>query len=294
MSYILDALNKQESDGKPAPSVLTQSSDHPRQRPWLAIAGLALLANAVIAGIWLWRSETPATPHRAAPTDAPAISMDSAPSQPPAGPVQHLQEQPVITFDAMPTPSVEPLTASRPALSQGVSRPGPQQAQITPAPSANSQLTITTQPGEVVISPPGSRPIIIAAENTATTTNGSPANSPELSTTATQSASVPPVEEARQVTQSELRETDPAGADSFVTFAELDGATRARFPQIEVSTHIYAEEADLRAVVFERRRLQEGDTIAGLPLVHITEAGLVVRFEGKLIELSVLDDWEGY
>ncbi len=156
--------------------------------------------------------------------------------------------------------------------------------------NTNEQLTITTQPGEVVISPPGSRPNIIEATAVAgePTEPPVPAGSFANRDTAAVAASTPVAAAPEPI------EHPPSNAAAFITFAELDGATRARFPEIEVSTHIYAEEADLRAVVFERRRLQEGDTIAGLPLVHITEAGLVVRFEGQLIELSVLDDWEGY
>jgi hypothetical protein len=57
------------------------------------------------------------------------------------------------------------------------------------------------------------------------------------------------------------------------------------------STHIYAEEADLRAIVVNGIRLQEGDRVENLRLEEITEEGAVFAFENQLVSVSVLETW---
>jgi hypothetical protein len=58
------------------------------------------------------------------------------------------------------------------------------------------------------------------------------------------------------------------------------------------STHIYAEDASLRAVVANGRRLTEGDSIQGVRLERITATGALVRFENYLVEIPVIADWQ--
>ncbi|MCR9277532.1 MAG: general secretion pathway protein GspB [Pseudomonadaceae bacterium] len=323
MSYILDALNKQEGEVQNTANQPGQFAVEPSKRSWLPVLALALIANAIIVGIWLWQKPAPeqaaqdntsrpatmsedtsaapqtaaqisAAPTLAAPTlAAPTLAAGADPVRQPdlAQRAEDSKDDAVTTFADMPTPDVEPLTATRPASS---ARPTPQAkppGAVASTANASDQLTITTQPGEVVISPPGARPIIIEEGVTSATETPTTENQAQtLSQALAPSLSQPP----EQIATPAATPREPANTPTFIQFAELDGATKARFPPIDVSTHIYAEDTDLRAVVFESRRLQEGDTIAGLPLLHITETGLVVRFEGKLIEISVLDDWEGY
>jgi general secretion pathway protein B len=73
--------------------------------------------------------------------------------------------------------------------------------------------------------------------------------------------------------------------------SSLPDAQRRRFPNLEFSTHIYADDADLRAIVVNGSRLEEGDRLQNLVLSQITEEGAVFRFEGQLVSVSVLDDW---
>ena len=86
----------------------------------------------------------------------------------------------------------------------------------------------------------------------------------------------------------------PAAAPgpTFVTLDELPTAARSRFPGIAFSTHIYAEDADLRAVVANGRRLQEGDSIRGLPIVAITPSGVRLAFERYEVEVPIVTDWD--
>ena len=72
----------------------------------------------------------------------------------------------------------------------------------------------------------------------------------------------------------------------------LPSAQRARFPELTFSTHIYADDADLRAIVVNGTRLEEGDRLENLSLSEITEDGAVFRFEDRLVLVSVLDGWD--
>jgi general secretion pathway protein B len=72
----------------------------------------------------------------------------------------------------------------------------------------------------------------------------------------------------------------------------MSDAARARFPELSFSTHVYAEDAGLRAVVVNGERLTEGDRLGNLRLTNITETGVVFRFENYLVSISVLDDWD--
>jgi hypothetical protein len=82
-----------------------------------------------------------------------------------------------------------------------------------------------------------------------------------------------------------------ASAAEAVPVSSLPDAQRRRFPNLEFSTHIYADDADLRAIVVNGSRLEEGDRLQNLVLSQITEEGAVFRFEGQLVSVSVLDDW---
>lgn len=64
----------------------------------------------------------------------------------------------------------------------------------------------------------------------------------------------------------------------------------ARVP--EFSTHVFADDPQLRAVTLDGRRLTEGDLISpGMRLLEITENGVVLDVDGKRIVFDVLQDW---
>lgn len=77
-----------------------------------------------------------------------------------------------------------------------------------------------------------------------------------------------------------------------VTLNELPAGARARFPGLSFSTHVYADDATLRALVVNGQRLSEGDRVGSLLLTEITEEGAVFGFEDYLVSISVLDSWE--
>jgi hypothetical protein len=60
----------------------------------------------------------------------------------------------------------------------------------------------------------------------------------------------------------------------------------------EFSTHVFADDPQLRAVTLDGRRLTEGQLIGpGMRLLEITESGVVLDYYGERIEFDVLQDW---
>jgi hypothetical protein len=77
-----------------------------------------------------------------------------------------------------------------------------------------------------------------------------------------------------------------------VSLEDLPSAVRRRLPGLAFSTHIYAEDADLRAVVANGRRLQEGDRIRGVEILEINEGGVLLAFEGYRVQVPMITDWD--
>jgi len=68
--------------------------------------------------------------------------------------------------------------------------------------------------------------------------------------------------------------------------------TPSTIPRLDISTHVYSEYPDLRAVTVNGRRYSEGDEILpGMWLVEITEGGIVIEYGGERSEVDVLDSW---
>jgi hypothetical protein len=74
--------------------------------------------------------------------------------------------------------------------------------------------------------------------------------------------------------------------------ADLPRDPKSRFPGLAFSTHVYAEDALLRAVVANGTRLQEGDRLNEVTVEEITEDGVVVAFENYLVEIPVIESWQ--
>jgi general secretion pathway protein B len=83
-----------------------------------------------------------------------------------------------------------------------------------------------------------------------------------------------------------------AAAPIKARLADLPASIRGRFPGLAFSTHIYAEDPSLRAVVANGRRLLEGDEIGGAAVQRITDNGVVMAFENYLVEIPIVADWE--
>ncbi len=77
------------------------------------------------------------------------------------------------------------------------------------------------------------------------------------------------------------------------TLADMPSLDRAGFPVLEFTTHIYADDADLRAVMVNGIRYREGEKFGPeTTLAHITETGVEVFYRDYAVELRVLQEWE--
>ena len=66
-----------------------------------------------------------------------------------------------------------------------------------------------------------------------------------------------------------------------------------RLPEIEITTHIFASDSDLRMVNINGVSRKEGDLVTNsLLLVEITEDGVVMNFEGYAYAMNILEDWQ--
>ena len=105
--------------------------------------------------------------------------------------------------------------------------------------------------------------------------------------------------EQRPVAAGTHRAAQPAVPDSArpperitARLSELPPTVRERFPGLVFSSHIFAEDPSLRAVVANGSRLVVGDAIGGARVEDITEEGVIVAFEDYLVDISVVADWQ--
>ena len=180
----------------------------------------------------------------------------------------------ILLWLFMPEP--EPASSLPPA-------PSPQHPAATPMEQTRLPAETTPRQGQSPVEPrPSSEPV------RQTPVNAAPAVSEPIQ---------PPVRNT-MAAESATGETI-IGPGSVATLAaepmpvsSLPAEQRRRFPDLEFSTHIYADDADLRAIVVNGTRLEEGDRLENLRLEEITEDGAVFRFENRLVSVSVLDAWD--
>ena len=85
-------------------------------------------------------------------------------------------------------------------------------------------------------------------------------------------------------------QTSPA--KPILPFAALSKTDRDLFPDIEFSTHIFAEDPELRTLIANGMRLREGEMLSeNTQLITITENGAVFLHAGNMIKIPVLQEW---
>ncbi len=155
MSYILDALKKNQAEQQQAGMTVGLSSPPPAQRavnPWLVVVGIGLLLNAGVL-TWYVLSDEPAVPATVALAPAtaaqPAPVQQTLPSpQPPAPtpapvPATGAQPAPVST---LPVRQPSPPPTQTAAVTRQPTQPAPARASPPPPSTANAE-------GEFVIGP---------------------------------------------------------------------------------------------------------------------------------------------
>ncbi len=298
MSYILDALKKDEVEPTPAvavPPAYTPPTATPR-RWWPWVAGAAVVVNLGIAG-WLLLGSDGAKPVPNVVASNPQAKRELAirpptsertrqrTSQPlaqepaPAGStgmrasVESNAQPQVPTSSTLPrrTPVRERTEPTRPA------QPAPR-ATRAPAPAQNTSPPPVLAGGGRVLSPEQAAQLGIGGELMAKQTNAAPSNPrPNANQPASQSPSQPAAR--------------PSTIAKAITVAELPAAARSKFPSLEFSSHIFADDPSMRAVVVNDQRLTEGQQLGELILRSVTEDGVIFGFRSHLVVVSVVDLW---
>ncbi|MBT5726160.1 MAG: general secretion pathway protein GspB [Gammaproteobacteria bacterium] len=85
----------------------------------------------------------------------------------------------------------------------------------------------------------------------------------------------------------------PPAAGKTVDINDLPSQVIRRLPEIQITTHIFASDSDLRMVNINGVSRKEGDLVTNsLQLVEITEEGVVMNFEGYAYAMNILEDWQ--
>ena len=264
MSFILEAQKRDAANIDPDVAAQLAVEAHRASRwrwIWLGI-GAAVLANALIIGYFfspfgkdgVQRSdrETLSTPNS-------ARELVVRPRER-TGPTRPQQSRPSVATTA---------PANRPAAR-------PSRPQAAPASGAS-----TTSP------PPSGRGRVLTPEQAAALNIDLPEQPA--------AANVPaPAFETASATAAADPQPAPAAADSeaqVLTLADLSAADRADFPKLEFSTHIFADDPELRAVVVNSKRLAEGESIGEMVLRAVTEDGILVDYRGQRVAVSVVETW---
>jgi len=78
-----------------------------------------------------------------------------------------------------------------------------------------------------------------------------------------------------------------------VAVNDLPDQVIRRLPEIQITSHIYASDPDLRMVNINGVSRSEGDLLSNsLQLVEITEVGVVMNFEGYAYVMNIVEDWQ--
>lgn len=85
----------------------------------------------------------------------------------------------------------------------------------------------------------------------------------------------------------------PPTSGKTVDINDLPGHVMRRLPEIQITTHIFASDADLRMVNINGVSRKEGDLVtSSLRLVEITENGVVMNFEGYTYAKNIIEEWQ--
>ena len=85
----------------------------------------------------------------------------------------------------------------------------------------------------------------------------------------------------------------PPAAGKTVDINDLPSQVIRRLPEIQITTHIFASDSDLRMVNINGVSSKEGDLVtSSLQLVEITEDGVVMNFEGYAYAMNILEEWQ--
>jgi general secretion pathway protein B len=265
MSYILEALKKAERERQqgrsPGPTTVQEPGAAPHHPRWVWLLTAALLANAVLLGLF-WRRQIPerasAAPAQVVQAAAPASDAVRPTQAPPAAP-------PASAAGRVPVDEKKPegIAPRAPAVSDRIE---PAQAAL-PEPDATDASEPEEEPE------PAAPPQVPAFV---------PPPPPALAPKAPFPARLPK-EAAPAAAPLTVREP-PAAAPMLTAplMEQLPEAVRESLPAIRVDALLYAERPAERMVFIDGRRYREGDTVSeGLRIEEIRRDGVILSYKGE-------------
>ena len=274
MSFILEAQKRDAANVDPDVAAQLAVDAHRASRwrwIWLGI-GAAVLANVAIIGYFFNPFDKPAN-QRANPD---RLSSERSARELVVRPRER-------TGPTRPAPDAR-RTASAPAPSRP-NRPATARSQVAPDSTANTAAapSLGSSRGRV-LSPEQAAALNIDLPNQPATAS---VPAPAFESTGSAVAAEPeaPAPEPQPAAASQ------AADNRVLTLADLSPADRAAFPKLEFSTHIFADDPELRAVVVNSKRLAEGESIGEMVLRAVTEDGILVDYRGQRVAVSVVETW---
>ncbi len=266
MSYILEALKKAERERQqgrpPGPMTVQEPGAAPHHPRWVWLLTAALLANALLLGLF-WRRQIPdrasAAPTPVVQAVAPAAHAVRPTQAPPAAPpASAAARAPVDEKKPEGIGHRAPATSDRPEPAQAVlPEPEAADASDTPEPAEEREPTAPPQAPAFVPPPP-------------------PAPAPKAPFPA------PPPKQAAAAPQ--VVRAPPAAAPLLTAplMEQLPEAVRQSLPAIRVDALLYAERPAERMVFIDGRRYREGDTVSeGLRIEEIRRDGVILSYKGE-------------
>jgi general secretion pathway protein B len=102
----------------------------------------------------------------------------------------------------------------------------------------------------------------------------------------------PPVAEISIDEEDERPVAQSTGGAIPVSVTALPASIQRKIPDIQFSSHIYADDPSLRMVNINGKIVREGESVAdGISLVEISEGGVVLSYQNYRFEMSILRDW---
>jgi general secretion pathway protein B len=285
MSFILDAIAKSEQERRQQQAPDARSLAFPaaaparsrRTAPYL-LAGLLLLGSAILATVWIQSPRLLITPVGGSGGSAVPTAPEAA-GQPQA-PVESPDAQPAAPADTPEPVSAKPMLAdSAPVETVARAQSPVGEKVLTPAVDSAIEAPATDPPAE---STPGSAAIARSSEIDAGDSRlASLETDPEASGPGTPAAvqTSPPQTEAPRRRVSRL--------------SELPADVRRALPSVVFTGHLYSRNPRASYVfIDDGRQVVAGQQITDdLVLDEITPNGVVVEFQGYLIEVGVLQNW---
>ena len=272
MSYILEALKKDAADSDPVAATEYALQHQPAARSWLPwVILLALVLNAIVLA-WVFGPDLVTTTQRSEPAPE-SLSTPTATRDLRVRP--RSRTAPGDASNSQPQPQPQPvISASAP----------PRQPKSAAAVTAPPTAPTSNGGGGRVLSPEEAARLNLLPPDSVTIGPSAPQTTPQPASPTARRAP------GAQNSQASTGRTS-AKAAKVIQLAELPPADRQDFPKLEFSTHIFADDPALRAVVVNSKRLAEGESIGEMVLRAVTEDGILVDYRGYRVAVSVLEEW---